>query len=490
MTQSAINGTRDRQHHGGRDRKRASDTNQPLELVAEDQSQPHNDEAERAVLGAMLLDPAAIDAALPYLLSGDFYRPHNEAVYAAVLGAAAAEGPTDQVSIGIALRRNGELERLPGGITYLHSLVATVPTRYDAENYAKEVAQHSRTRKLDVLAISLRLAAAIPDPEVRAAKIADLMVQIEEVRTGPAPRDRAQRIDEFMAVNDDEEHDWIIPGLLERTDRVILTGGEGSGKSTFGRQVGVSAAAGIHPFTFEDIPPIKVMIVDLENSEPQMRRELRPLTLKVRGRLDPANLYIKVRIEGLNLHSQADQVWLEQLVSDEKPDLLITGPIYKMGSGDPTEEKFAKPIADYFDKLRARYGVALWIEAHSAKAAAGGKRPIEPYGASLWLRWPEFGVNISKEGDLAHWRGQREAREWPTVMLRGGAWPWTPSHDELEMKWRQIKNARFSSGGPLTVREIEEKTRISKSTVQRVLKRYANEWAVFNARNPSEDDVA
>lgn len=491
MQPSAINPPRDRQQrHGGRDNKRAGHDEPLLNVVPDEQVQPHNDVAERAVLGAMLLDPAAIDVATPHLQGNDFYRIHNEIVYAAITAAYAGDEPTDEISVGILLLRNGDVGRLPGGLAYLPTLTATVPTRYDAEFYAQEVAQHARARKLDALAVELRRAAAIPDPEVRASKIADLMAAIEEARVGRAVRDRAQRVDEFMAIDDDDEHDWIIPDLLERTDRVVFTGGEGSGKSTFARQTGVMSAAGLHPFTQEEIKPIKVMIVDLENSEAQLRRELRPLILKVRNRLDPGNLMIKVRLEGLNLHNQADQAWLEQLVADERPDLLITGPIYKMGSGDPTEEKFAKPIADFLDRMRARYGVALWLEAHSAKAAAGGKRPIEPYGASLWLRWPEFGVHLSKEGDILHWRGQREAREWPTMMLRGGAWPWTPSSNELEVKWRRIRNARFSSGGPMSVRDIAEKTQMSKSTVSRVLKHYEHEWVAFNARTPGEEDVA
>jgi replicative DNA helicase len=166
-------------------------------------------------------------------------------------------------------------------------------------------------------------------------------------------------------------------------------------------QVAVCAAAGINPFTLEDIEPIRVLILDLENSEPQLRRALRPLAIQAGDQLDPKNLLIEVRLEGLNLLSTADRAYLDRLVANHRPDLLITGPIYKMADGDPTEEKSAKPIASTIDLLRARYGCAVWIEAHSAKPREGQKRrPIEPYGASLWLRWPEF----------AMWRRQRVFR--------------------------------------------------------------------------------
>ena len=48
---------------------------------------------------------------------------------------------------------------------------------------------------------------------------------------------------------DDPPFDWVVPGLLERGDRLILTGAEGLGKSVLMRQLAVCAAAGVHPFT-------------------------------------------------------------------------------------------------------------------------------------------------------------------------------------------------------------------------------------------------
>src|SRR5438132_11941606 len=73
-------------------------------------------------------------------------------------------------------------------------------------------------------------------------------------------------VDEFL--NEDEpEYDWVIPEVVERGDRVVLTGGEGMGKSTLLRQIAIQAAAGVHPFTLEAMTPVRVMLLDLENSK-------------------------------------------------------------------------------------------------------------------------------------------------------------------------------------------------------------------------------
>ena len=64
---------------------------------------------------------------------------------------------------------------------------------------------------------------------------------------------------------DDPDHDWVIPGLLERGDRFILTGSEGLGKSVLQRQLAVCAAAGVHPFNHPRVEPVRVLLIDCEN---------------------------------------------------------------------------------------------------------------------------------------------------------------------------------------------------------------------------------
>ena len=66
--------------------------------------------------------------------------------------------------------------------------------------------------------------------------------------------DLAPDLYEFLAIVDPPS-DWVIPGLLERGDRLIWTGFEGLGKSVVVRQLAVCAAAGVHPFTREPDRP-------------------------------------------------------------------------------------------------------------------------------------------------------------------------------------------------------------------------------------------
>ena len=219
---------------------------------------------------------------------------------------------------------------------------------------------------------------------------------------------------------DEEPYDWLIPGLIETGDRLILTGLEGGGKSTLCRQIGAQVSTGIHPFDGDPFDAIRVLYIDCENSRRQVRRKTDTLR-KQRGAL----LHFQFRPDGIDLTIVADIAWLEQMIKTARPQLLIIGPIYKMAGGDPKDEQNAKAVASVLDDLRVRHNFAVIIEAHSPYAdGAKTKRPERPYGASLWSRWPEFGLHLANDGALRHWRGARDERQWPTKLKRGDEWPW------------------------------------------------------------------
>jgi hypothetical protein len=213
---------------------------------------------------------------------------------------------------------------------------------------------------------------------------------------------------------------------------VIVTGPEGGGKSTLLRQIAVQAASGIHPFRLEPSTAARVLLVDVENSRRQVKRQLRPLRLAAGEAYHPPSLRIVIRPDGLDLLQQADAGKLEQLVIETEAELLVIGPIYKLASGDPTAEDTARRVTGVLDRLRDIYDLAVIIEAHSPYASGGQARPKRPYGASLWSRWPEFGLHLAPDGRLEHWRGQRDERAWPAKLERSEPWPWAPAEGQAE----------------------------------------------------------
>ena len=108
---------------------------------------PHNLEAERAVLGACLLDAAALDAVREKLAAEDFYAPAHREIFACVCRLCDQDSPCDPITLGEALRQEGDLERI-GGLAYLSGLLDAVPAPSAAPYYAGIVQENSRMRSL------------------------------------------------------------------------------------------------------------------------------------------------------------------------------------------------------------------------------------------------------------------------------------------------------------------------------------------------------
>lgn len=291
-------------------------------------------------------------------------------------------------------------------------------------------------------------------------------------------------LDDFLD-EDDDTYDWVVPGLIEHRDRVILTGGEGHGKMTLMRQIGIQVASGIHPFTLGGITPARVVLLDLQETEQQLRRALRPLRVTAGDRYIKGNLSVACRPEGLDIRGAIDKGYLVDLIMDTKPDLILGGPIYKLTDGDPIDETAAKPIATLLDQLRVMSGAAMILEAHMPYGVNGRQRVERPYGWSGWSRWPEFGLCLKDNDALSHWRGARDLRDWPAGLKRGGQWPFTPLTNLRDIVWSRIRDYCLDAGEQLSQRDLAKLCGVSVGTVNKVISDHRTGWDALS-RGDSE----
>ena len=108
---------------------------------------PHNDEAEQAVLGALLLDEDAIEVASQIIHAEDFYTGANRRIYQAVLDLSSKGSRADIITVSEHLKQKGELES-SGGPAYIASLTNVVPTSANTDYYAKIILDCSIRRAL------------------------------------------------------------------------------------------------------------------------------------------------------------------------------------------------------------------------------------------------------------------------------------------------------------------------------------------------------
>jgi replicative DNA helicase len=113
----------------------------------DDRLPPQDVNAERSVLGGMLLSKDAIADCVEQLKGTDFYRPAHELIYDAILDLYGRGEPADAITVADELTKRGDLTRV-GGQAYIHELISAVPTAANAGYYAQIVAERAVLRRL------------------------------------------------------------------------------------------------------------------------------------------------------------------------------------------------------------------------------------------------------------------------------------------------------------------------------------------------------
>ncbi len=108
---------------------------------------PQNLEAEMSVLGGVLLENEALNRALEFLRTEDFYRESHRKIFNALIILGDKSEPADLVTLTAVLKDRGEIEAV-GGSTYLATLVDYVQTAANINYYCKLVKEKSVARKL------------------------------------------------------------------------------------------------------------------------------------------------------------------------------------------------------------------------------------------------------------------------------------------------------------------------------------------------------
>ncbi|MBT4120290.1 MAG: replicative DNA helicase [Candidatus Peribacter sp.] len=120
----------------------AKSTTEPLV-----QTQPHSTEAERTVIGALLLDPEAIIKISDFLKTEDFYDPIYRDIYGAIMGLYSSHEPVDFVTVTSKLSDNKKLQEI-GGSAFLAQLTSEVPTSSHIYQYGQIVKTKAVHRRI------------------------------------------------------------------------------------------------------------------------------------------------------------------------------------------------------------------------------------------------------------------------------------------------------------------------------------------------------
>jgi replicative DNA helicase len=116
-------------------------------LPQQQKALPHSEESERAVLGAVMLDPSVLPTISGRLRAEDFYSERHQLLYQAMLDLREEQVETDLRTLQARLEQRGQLERI-GGLAYLTGLDLDLPDLGRIDTYVEIVKERSVRRRL------------------------------------------------------------------------------------------------------------------------------------------------------------------------------------------------------------------------------------------------------------------------------------------------------------------------------------------------------
>ncbi len=135
---------------------------------------PHDEEAERAVLGSLMIDARAITKVADVLRASDFYAGAHQKIFQAAVDLFAKNEPIDIVSVTNILNAKHELDSV-GGAAYLADLINVVPSSAHIAHYAKIIKEKKIMR--DLIAVSADITESVFDGSQPAANVLDAIEQ-------------------------------------------------------------------------------------------------------------------------------------------------------------------------------------------------------------------------------------------------------------------------------------------------------------------------
>ena len=468
---------------------------------------PHNLEAERAVLGAALLDRESLATLVGGALRpADFYKDGHRRIFAAMLELAERGTPVDLVTLSEELKRQDALQDV-GGVGALAGLVEEATAAVHTETYAAIVREKALAREL--ISVSGALIGRIYEGrEDVPALLADASSALTRLvaRGGPAAGlGRAPLglgLGEFLAGNY-QAPDPYVEGLLTSEGSGWIAGEEKLGKSLYALHEGLCLALG-EPVAGRFPVPERRAVLFIEEEDPprrvwgRVRALLRGLDRDPDSPMTRADLDEWFRIavwSGLSLDDPHQVERLDTELAAFPASVVYLDVLRKLTRRDLNKALEAGALLGVLDDLRRRRGVVFRLLHHFRKAQGfrvgrgsqeiGGSFALGAWGeASLFFepvgrKQGAVRVDVqAKDGApipgfrlVLRAEGPRHAPEILTVTAEDLGED-TSADDQLEQAVATLPKTEALAGKPgVSVAALAAALKRSDKTVRRGLKR-------------------
>lgn len=210
---------------------------------------PHSIEAERAVLGAILLNKDAFDAVSSIVKAEDFYSDNHRVIYEALVSIVGKNQRADYVLLSEELKKSQKLEAV-GGILYLTNLTTDIVDAYNVEDHAKIVRDKAHLRKLIHVANAVESMAYREEEETEdiVNRAEQMVLNVSGTTKGESSFSAMRDVvyETIDRINELQRHKGILTGVstgfkdldnltsgLQKSDLILVAARPSMGKTAF-----------------------------------------------------------------------------------------------------------------------------------------------------------------------------------------------------------------------------------------------------------------
>lgn len=364
---------------------------------------PHSPDAERAVLGGILInDKYLAEAKIVGLLPSEFYLPQNRVIYSELLALADLGKPLDFLTLQDSLTDTGKLDKA-GGAGYIAQLIDGVPKITNLAFYAGIVREKARRRNLIHLTAKLQQRAFDNDGLEDLEK--DLLSGIRAPFTnGNGNGHLTYGLTDFLMA-DFPAPDHLVDGVIPRNGTVLIIAKPHRLKSWFTTAMAMAATAPGQIMGFLEVPtPVRTILAQVEDFPGQVQWRMRQLMQQpAYGRINPDNLMVLPRGKGAITAAWYDRLARE--AAEFKPDHIVLDVLRRVfHRGDVNSPKDSALYLEDIDDLRDKLGgCTVTLVHHENKKDA----EIMDAGAGSYnfVGWANVVIHLKRkitEGAITH----------------------------------------------------------------------------------------
>lgn len=389
----------------------------PLPELSLDQGMPASLDAERSILGAILLEQKHIEETLAGIDEADFSLESHRRIYRRMLELHSTGHAIDLVTLVEELARRKEVEQI-GGVAYIASLTEGLPRRISIAEYVRIVADKSIARQLiGCCHVTMTRAGEQRDYSADLIRrltenLLDITARAKTILHRAPEREILVGALDFI-LNAPKEISWLLDGIIQADGNGVIVGDPKASKSLASLDMLIHLVAGA-PWLGRKIPrPVRCALFSREDSPGLTQRRsgnlMEAASDDVKDGLRAIDLnkslYFNSRAqsETFSLEKESDMQEVIQALRVRKVEFALFDVFRTLWSGDENDNQEVAGVVAQLARIQSEAKCSVALIHHVSKSGEGTIFQ-RMRGASSLYGWAEWAIGITTANPEAPFR--------------------------------------------------------------------------------------